>query len=117
MGLSRKEAFRDHKPLLVAEGKHNYFAWVDKEDWLWAHRMKWRTHRWFKGADPVARNREGAYLHREIARRAYGDPPSSEHVCEFLNGDRLDCRRENLVWTHKDRTEYQIKKKREAASV
>lgn len=38
------------------------------------------------------------YLHREIALRAHGEPPSPLHVADHLNGDSLDCRRENLRW-------------------
>lgn len=38
------------------------------------------------------------FLHREITERAYGPPPSPLHVSDHLDGDSLNCRRDNLRW-------------------
>jgi hypothetical protein len=36
------------------------------------------------------------YLHREILSRVLGKPPLSSELCDHINGDGLDNRRENL---------------------
>jgi hypothetical protein len=39
------------------------------------------------------------YLHKEVVRRAHGDPPTPTHsIGDHRNGDSLDCRRGNLRW-------------------
>lgn len=96
---------------------------LDYQDWLWARELLWchtfgsgkRDH-WFKsqkspekiyarrsvrepGWTDSGRARYGnQWLHREICRRKEGEPPSPEHVCDHLDGDSLNCRRENLTW-------------------
>jgi hypothetical protein len=119
-GLSRREAFRFQKPIAIVSKQRIYYAWVDAEDALWAARISWKPHRWFPGADPVARGViDGArrYLHHEVLVRAKGPKPSDEHVCDFKNGDRLDCRRSNLRWSLKTETLYQLKKRAAANAV
>lgn len=38
------------------------------------------------------------WLHREVCFRRWGPPPGPAYVADHLNGDSLDCRRENLEW-------------------
>ena len=74
-------------------------ALVDPEDWDFA--MQWRWCRspsgYARRAWRVAGLAVSVFLHREIALRAFGPPPSKRHVVvDHLNGDRCDDRRENL---------------------
>jgi hypothetical protein len=38
------------------------------------------------------------FLHREICRRAHGEPPLDNYMADHHNGHTLDCRRVNLSW-------------------
>lgn len=107
-------------PAICLSDRFDVHVLVDEEDYQWARAIKWR-HIWSGGnrmaameavygrkiwteklyavAEPGTRAaRRRLFLHREITERAYGPPPSPQHVSDHLNGDSLDCRRENLRW-------------------
>lgn len=67
-------------------------ALVDDEDFLRFGAVKWHAHESGPGLFYAMRDKSGrkVYLHREILAAAPG--VAVDHV----NGDRLDCRRENL---------------------
>lgn len=94
-------------------------ALIDEIDVEWARQWKWchtygsggkikdkarLTGAIRRGANPdkvYARrstNSATLWLHREICIRAYGPPPGPKFISDHLNGDSLDCRRENLRW-------------------
>lgn len=85
-------------------------ALISDEDVEWAAQWKW-SYKWAAGAkcNKIGKlyARRGItmpevktfWLHREVCWRAYGPPPSKKHtMADHLNGDSLDCRRENLRW-------------------
>lgn len=78
--------------------------------WLWCHTYgsgeRIHAAKYQRGFDKIyARRAVGTpwgnrtlWLHRLICHRVQGPPPSHEHVADHLNGDSLDCRRQNLKW-------------------
>lgn len=51
------------------------------------------------GVTPSGRPRYGSqWLHRVVTERAYGPPPSILHVSDHLDGNSLNCKRNNLRW-------------------
>jgi hypothetical protein len=83
------------------------FAVVDPIDYDLAMTQVWKLGRSGKNrafAYCFYKNADGFqkwYLHHFVATRAYGPRPSKEHLCQALDGDPLDCRRENLRWRDK----------------
>lgn len=94
-------------------------ALISPEDVEWALQWKWchtygsggrmADKAFFTGAAKRGMNTDKIYarrttpagtlwLHREVCRRAHGAPPGPAFVADHLNGDSLDCRRENLRW-------------------
>jgi hypothetical protein len=85
---------------------------VDEEDYLFFTRWMWCVKvdkrdgkRYFRRAEStydLMHKREGSitiYLHIEICRRAYGEPPTKRHkIVDHWNGNSLDNRRGNLRW-------------------
>lgn len=51
-------------------------------------------------------NRKRVFLRRLICANAHGPAPSEDYVVEHINGDTLDCQRDNLRWVHKTQTRY-----------
>lgn len=110
-------------PAICLSNHVDLHALISPEDvgwarqWLWCHtygsggkiRDKGRlTGAIKRGANPdkiyarrstrIAGQSVTYFLHREITIRAYGPPPGPAYVSDHLNGDSLDCRRENLRW-------------------
>jgi hypothetical protein len=86
-------------------------ALVDEEDYLFFGRWMWlprerkkkiylaRSSGVYNGGRQYVAS---VYLHVEILTRAEGPPPTRDRViCDHLNGDSLDCRRQNLRWVTK----------------
>jgi hypothetical protein len=76
-------------PLRGRDGTIRATALIDDED---AHLAE---HRWCVNGRGYVMRRSGAgfaYLHREVARAIGMEAPEVDHI----NGDRRDCRRENL---------------------
>lgn len=76
-------------------------ALVDAEDYDWLIRWRWSLHS--DGATKLYARRIEAgrriYMHREIAKRVLGRPPSRRHVLvDHINGDGLLNIRRNLRW-------------------
>lgn len=82
------------------------FALVDPQDYQWAAQWRWRwkfdkrgKKRYAQRSTSVAGVKCTLFLHKEIVRRARGEPPSPLHIIgDHANGDSLDCRRDNLDW-------------------
>lgn len=108
--MNRQELLRAYG--LIPVGKHTV-AIVDAVDAKDALRFEWRLKK--SKFRPVAfhRNVNGKvyYMHHAVCTEAHGPRPSPEHVCEALNGDTLDCRRENLQWVLKADTGYRRAKR------
>lgn len=110
-------------PAISLSDRWDLHALVDEEDLAWSRQWKWNhttgsggriadiayltgakkrgvnTDKVYAKRSTRAQGRAvSLYLHREICLRAYGQPPSDRHVADHLNGDSLDCRRENLRW-------------------
>lgn len=94
------------------EGVHKVI--VDEIDYAWALQWRWRPtfskqrkpgHKLKVYATRSARigGRGGRnvtiYLHKQILTRSLGLSPSPWHIIgDHINGDSLDCRRNNLRW-------------------
>lgn len=82
------------------------FALVDRVDYQWAVRWRWTWRfdkrgkkRYAQRNTSVAGRRATLFLHKEIVRRARGEPPSPLHVIgDHADGDSLNCQRYNLDW-------------------
>ena len=90
-------------------------CWLDRQDYEWARSLGsglW-CHTYGSGdmdpetgiiqrpANVYARKTVAGrmlFLHREVARRAYGPPWLLNMVVDHKNGDTLDNRRTNLQW-------------------
>lgn len=82
---------------------------VDYDDWVYFNEWKWKTKRSKRSTKlyffrtPGSRNgvHRTIYLHIEIMKRKQM-MPRRRRIVDHVNGDSLDCRRENLRWvTHK----------------
>jgi hypothetical protein len=94
--------------------ENDVFAVVDYPDYQWAIQWLWsattnstgrklyatRSTRLYGRAGPQTK----LFLHKEILVRAGVKPPSEKHtIGDHLDGDSLNCRRENLRWaTHSE---------------
>lgn len=107
-------------PAIQLSDRWDLYALVDEIDLEWARRWKWShthgsgqrivelselfgKHAYQRSHDKIyakrSHGRSGTmYLHVEIARRAFGPRPEPGMVVDHLNGNSLDCRRENLRW-------------------
>jgi len=70
-----------------------------QQEWKLAKRSNDKLYAYFDYKNEVGFQRW--YLHHAICTRAHGPRPSPLYACEAINGDSLDCRRENLRWTLK----------------
>lgn len=87
--------------VVLSERDDTRAALVDPEDWPFATQWLWccSPSGYARRAHRAAGLSVSTFLHREIALRAFGPPPSKRHVVvDHINGIRLDNRRENLRW-------------------
>lgn len=87
----------------------NSFKWTATRNSKRHHSPKWYAHRkaYREG------KRRTVYLHIEVVRRQGIDIPPGL-VVDHIDGDSLDCRRENLrVVTHYENTKHAMFKKKE----
>ena len=87
--------------------KSDLSLWVamDHVDWEWAHHFMWNykpresglSSHWYAKRN-VGRERTPVYLHVEIMRRKMAMPKGMP-ITDHINGNTLDCRRNNLRWT------------------
>jgi hypothetical protein len=87
-------------------------ALVDEDDYLFFSRWLWlpreRRKKVYLARSSGVYNGSGRlyvvsiYLHVEILTRAKGPPPTrTRNICDHINGNSLDCRRQNLRWVTK----------------
>lgn len=108
--MTRKELLRAYG--IIPVGKRTV-AIVDAIDAPQALRFEWRlkAHKFRPTAYTRDSNGKVFYLHYSVCTEQNGPRPSPDHVCEAINGDSLDCRRENLRWSLKSETGYQKAKR------
>lgn len=99
-----------YEPAVSLSDRFDVHALVSLEDHRWAMQWNW-SYKWAAGVKcsfdklyayrqlRVGGKKVTLWLHREITWRKLGPPPSPKHtMADHLNGDSLDCRRENLRW-------------------
>lgn len=116
----------EHDPQLIHDeglfriyGRTDASLWaiVDEEDYHYLIQWRWSYARTVRGKYYIQRRtgnsmkkfcggfvhmrgfKRGIYLHHEIMARKGDVPPSPAHkIRDHINGNSLDCRRENLRW-------------------
>lgn len=91
--------------VICLDGRRGIFALVDPVDYDWATQWNWRAqpsrsvHKLYASRTTrINCKAVRLYLHKEILKR-FSLPPSAAHcIGDHMNGDSLDCRRENLRW-------------------
>lgn len=82
-------------------------ALCDKEDFEFLRKWEWKLKRRGSGTLFAYLHYKGEagfqtyYMHHVVLGRAGLRRPSADYACAALNGDSLDCRRENLMWRPK----------------
>ena len=73
-------------------------AWAQK--WLWsANWNRDRMHLYIRRGSSVNGRKRHLYLHKEIMKRQQPVPPDAHHtIADHIDGDTLNCRRDNLRW-------------------
>lgn len=89
-------------------GKREHFVFLDIDDFRYHGKWKWCQFKSKSGAIYARRavsiyenkyrvKNITLYLHREILL-LLEPQPDIYHVCSHINGNTLDCRRQNLAW-------------------
>lgn len=93
------------------DDKAEHFIVLDEVDRQWALQWLWKV-RWDKHRNKIyavrsrdtwengrITKRSTIYLHKEICRRAHGDPPTKHAtIADHKDGQSQNCRRRNLRW-------------------
>jgi hypothetical protein len=92
----------DHEHRVYADDQAALWVVVDAEDYSHFSRWRWQPC-WDRTGRKLYLRRTVAgrhiYLHKEILRRAKGEPPTpGHHIADHRNGMERDCRRANLRW-------------------
>lgn len=101
--MTRDEILKSQRILAIGRT----FALVDPEDFETLRKRDWQLKRRGNGtlfALTRIKYEHGLqtwYLHHAVCTRAHGPRPGPDWACEAINGDSLDCRRENLRWRRK----------------
>lgn len=82
------------------------FIVIDEEDYVWASAWRWNIKRSKNGKKLYACRTSSyggrdisVFLHKEIALRSRGNPPTSCHIiADHMDGNSQNCRRGNLRW-------------------